>query len=179
MFMSSNAIDVKITGNVGTIVLNRPERRNALTRSMLAQLTEALSDLHLEKRVRAIVLTGAGTAFCAGMDLQEMQSVASRPEPEREQEWGDSADAYREVVTQMIQLPKPIIASVNGPAVAGGAGLVLASDIVVACPTAQFGLPEPRRGIVAGIVAPLLAFRIGGGIAARLLLTSALVAAEE
>ena len=79
----------------------------------------------------------------------------------------------------MIELPKPIIASVNGPAVAGGAGLVLASDIVVATPTAQFGLPEPRRGIIAGVVAPLLAFRVGGGTAARLLLTSALYPAQE
>src|SRR5439155_12909180 len=86
---------------------------------------------------------------------------------------------YREVVTKMIELPKPIIASVNGPAVAGGAGLGLASDIVVASPTAQFGLPEPRRGIIAGVVAPLLAFRAGGGTAARLLLTSALYPADE
>ncbi len=179
MYMPSNAIDVKITGNVGTIVLNRPERRNALSRSMMAQLSEALSDLHLEKRVRAIVLTGAGTAFCAGMDLNEMLATANLPDAEKTQEWGDSAETYCALVTQMIELPKPIIASVNGPAVAGGAGLVLASDIVVAAPSAQFGLPEPRRGIIAGIVAPLLAFRVGGSTAARLLLTSALIDANE
>jgi methylglutaconyl-CoA hydratase len=179
MFMSSNAIDVKVTGGVGTIVLNRPQRRNALTRAMLAQLGEALSDLHLEKRVRAIVLTGTGTAFCAGMDVHEMHAAAQLPELEKAQDWGDTADAYRELVTQMIELPKPIIASVNGPAVAGGAGLVLACDVVVASPAAQFGLPEPRRGLVAGVVAPLLAFRVGGGTAARLLLTSSLVPAEE
>jgi methylglutaconyl-CoA hydratase len=179
MFMPSNAIDVKITGAVGTIVLNRPDRRNALTRAMLAQLTEALEDLHLEKRVRAIVLTGAGPAFCAGMDLQEMQATANLSDAEKNQDFGDNAESYREVVTKMIDLPKPIIASVNGPAVAGGAGLVLACDIVVATPTAQFGLPEPRRGIIAGIVAPLLAFRAGGSTAARLLLSSTLIPAEE
>src|SRR5882757_1421767 len=179
MFMPSSAIDVKVTGAVGTIVLNRPEKRNALTRSMLAQLAEALGDLHLEKRVRTIVLTGAGPAFCAGMDLQEMQSTATLPDTEKNQEFGDTAESYREVVTQMIELPKPIIASVNGPAVAGGAGLVLASDLVVASPNAEFGLPEPRRGIIAGIVAPLLAFRAGGSTAARLLLTSTLITAEE
>lgn len=179
MFMPSSAIDVKVTGSIGTIVLNRPDRRNALTRAMLAQLAEAFDDLHLEKRVRAVVLTGAGSAFCAGMDLQEMQSAAELPEAERIQDWRDSADAYREVVTKMIELPKPIIASVNGPAVAGGAGLVLASDIVVATPAAQFGLPEPRRGIIAGVVAPLLAFRAGGSTAARLLLSSSLIAADE
>ena len=177
--MSSNAIDVKVTGAIGTIVLNRPQRRNALTRAMLAQLADAFSDLHREKRVRAIVLTGAGTAFCAGMDVHEMHTSATLPDEEKTQDWGDTAEAYRELVSQMIELPKPIIASVNGPAVAGGAGLVLASDIVVSSPTAQFGLPEPRRGLVAGVVAPLLAFRVGGGIAARLLLTSALVPADE
>ena len=179
MYMSSNAVDVKVTGAVGTIVLNRPGRRNALTRSMLAQLAEAIGDLHLEKRVRAVVITGAGSAFCAGMDVHEMHAAATLPETEKERDWGDTAEAYRDVVTQMIELPKPIIASVNGPAVAGGAGLVLASDIVVASSTAQFGLPDPRHGLVAGIVAPLLAFRVGGGTAARLLLTSALYPADE
>jgi methylglutaconyl-CoA hydratase len=179
MFMSSNAIDVKVTGPIGTIVLNRPDRRNALTRAMLAQLGQALGDLHLEKRVRAIVVTGTGTAFCAGMDLHEMHAAATLPESDQQQDWGDTAQAYHDVVTQMIELPKPIIASVNGPAVAGGAGLVLASDIVVASPTAQFGLPEPRRGIIAGVVAPLLAFRAGGGTAARLLLSAALITADE
>jgi methylglutaconyl-CoA hydratase len=179
MFMSSNAIDVKVTGAVGTIVLNRPDRRNALTRAMLAQLSEAMEDLHREKRVRAIILTGAGSAFCAGMDVHEMHAAATLPDADKIQDWGDTAEAYRDLVSQMIELPKPIIASVNGPAVAGGAGLVLASDIVVATPDAQFGLPEPRRGIVAGVVAPLLAFRVGGGPAARLLLTSSLYPADE
>jgi methylglutaconyl-CoA hydratase len=177
--MSTSVVDIKITGPIGTIVLNRPGRRNALSRAMLEQLAQALGDLHLEKRVRAVVLTGAGSAFCAGMDLNEMQATAALPDHEKQQDWGDTADEYREVVTQMMELPKPIIASVNGPAVAGGAGLVLASDIVVACPAAQFGLPEPRRGIVAGVVAPLLAFRAGGSTAARLLLTSSLFPAEE
>lgn len=177
--MTSNAINVKVTGAVGTIVLDRPQRRNALTGAMLAQLAEALSDLHLEKRVRAIVLTGAGAAFCAGMDVHEMHATDALPDVERNKLWGETADAYRELVTQMIELPKPIIASVNGPAVAGGAGLVLASDIVVASSAAQFGLPEPRRGLIAGVVAPLLAFRVGGGTAARILLSSALYPAEE
>jgi len=179
MFMHSNAIDVKVNGAVGTVVLNRPDRRNALTRAMLTQLGEALGDLHQEKRVRAIILTGAGTAFCAGMDIHEMHASATLPDADKAQDWGDTAEAYREIVSQMIELPKPIIASVNGPAAAGGAGLVLASDIVVATPVAQFGLPDARRGLVAGVVAPLLAFRVGAGPAARLLLTSSLYPADE
>jgi len=179
MYMSSNAVDVKVTGSLGTIVLNRPQRRNALTRYMLGQLEQALGDLHQEKRVRCVILTGAGTSFCAGMDVHEMHAVAALPENEKNEDYGDAAEAYRDVITQMIELPKPIIASVNGPAVASGAGLVLACDIVVATRTARFGLPDPRHGLVAGMVAPLLAFRVGGGTAGRLLLTSALYPAEE
>src|SRR5215475_663677 len=122
MFMASSNVEVKVTGAVGTIILSRPDRRNALSRSMVTQLHEALGDMHAEKRVRAVVLTGAGTAFCAGMDVYEMNSAAGRPEPERDEEWGDVAEAYRELIVRMLELPKPILASVNGPAVAGGAG---------------------------------------------------------
>jgi len=168
---------VKVNAPSGTIVLNRPDKRNALTRQLLADLKQAFEDLHGERRVRAVILTGAGTAFCAGMDLAEMQETAGQPDAL--QQWHADADAYRNLVEYMLRFPKPIIAAVNGPAVAGGAGLVLASDIVVATPDSKFGLPEPKRGIVAGIVAPMLAFRIGGGQAANLLLTARLIAAEE
>ena len=82
---------------------------------------------------------------------------------------------YRDLMEKMLRFPKPLIAAVNGPAVAGGAGLVLACDIVVAADEATFGLPEPRRGIVAGLVVPLLVFRVGGGQAADLLLTGQLI----
>jgi methylglutaconyl-CoA hydratase len=79
----------------------------------------------------------------------------------------------------MLRFPKPLIAAVNGPAVAGGVGLVLGCDVVVAAADAQIGLPEPRRGIVAGIVAPLLVFRVGASQAANLLLTARMMAAAD
>ena len=161
----------------GTIVLNRPDRRNALSRQMLADISQALDDLHQERKVRAVILTGAGTAFCAGMDLSEMQATAQQ-EGAQEQ-WHHDAVQYRELIDKMLQFPKPIIAAVNGPAVAGGAGLVLASDIVIGTPEARFGLPEPQRGIVAGLVSPLLVFRIGGSHAANLLLTARTIEAAE
>ena len=82
---------------------------------------------------------------------------------------------YHDLLLAMLRFPKPLVAAVNGPAMAGGAGLVLACDLVVAADTAAFGLPEPLRGIVAGMVAPLLHFRIGGGQAARLLLSAATI----
>jgi enoyl-CoA hydratase/carnithine racemase len=177
MYLPSSAVDVKVHEPAGTIVLNRPDRRNALTRGMLIDVQQALDDLYQEKRVRAIILTGAGSAFCAGMDLREMQATANLPDPHSQ--WGEDANAYRNLVQKMLETTKPLIAAVNGPAAAGGAGLVLACDLVVAAPTAQFGLPEPRRGMVAGIVAPLLAFRIGAGHAARLLLAASLIDSRE
>ena len=175
--MSEPLIQVKVHEHAGTIIINRPARRNALNRALLAELQQAFDDLHRERRVRAVILTGAGSAFCAGMDLYEMQATAELEDALTQ--WGRDAEVYCELMLQMLRLPKPIIAAVNGPAVAGGAGLVLASDLVVACDPARFGLPEPRRGIVAGLVAPLLVFRIGGGRAARLLMTSELIEATE
>ncbi len=170
-------VKVHVHEHTGTIILNRPEKRNALTRQLIAELMQALDDLRRERRVRAVVLSGSGTAFCAGMDLHEMQETAQSENAQSL--WQEDAVAYRDVIEEMLRLPKPIIATVGGPAVAGGAGLVLASDVVLAAPEAKFGLPEPKRGIVAGLVAPLLAFRLGGGRAAYLLLTAQMIPAEE
>jgi methylglutaconyl-CoA hydratase len=168
---------IHIHQQAGTIILDRPEKRNALDRALLAELSQALSDLHQEKRVRAVVLTGAGSAFCAGMDLREMLETSQASDAQRR--WQEDANQYRDVLETMWRFPKPLIAAVNGPALAGGAGLVLACDIVIAAREATFGLPEPLRGIVAGMVAPLLSFRVGGGQAARLLLSVATIDAAE
>jgi methylglutaconyl-CoA hydratase len=175
--MPQDPIQVKVHGCAGTIILNRPDSHNALTRTMLTDVKQALDDLYREKRVRAVILTGAGSAFCTGMDLGERCVTARRDDALTQ--WGQEAEAYRGVLLAMLELPKPIIAAVNGPAIAGGAGLVLASDIVVGSEPAQFGLPEPRHGVIAGVVSPLLVFRIGAGHAARLLLTSATIPASE
>jgi len=161
----------------GTIVLNRPEKRNALSRQLIADLIQALDDLHQERKVRAVVLTGAGSAFCAGMDLAEMHETSQQPNAQ--ELWYEDAILYRELIDKLLLFPKPVIAAVNGPAVAGGMGLVLASDIVVAATEARFGLPEPKRGIVAGMVSPLLVFRVGGSHAANLLLRGNLIEAAE
>src|SRR5213592_2347492 len=131
----------------GTIVLNRPDKRNALSRQMLAEIGQALDDLHQERKVRAVILTGAGTAFCAGMDLTEMQETSKQPDAFAQ--WHQDAVQYRELIDKMLRFPKPIIAAVNGPVVAGGMGLMLASDIVVAPERVNVGLPEPKSGIVA------------------------------
>jgi len=163
----------------GTIILNRPHCRNALSRDLIDELMQAFDDFHQEKQVRAVILTGSGSAFCAGMDLNEMQETRQLGEQESQQQWHEDAVKYRDLIDKMWRFPKPIIAAVNGPAVAGGAGLVLASDLVIATSEAKFGLPEPKRGIVAGLVAPLLFFRVGGSASAKLLLSAKVVEASE
>ncbi|MCR9119700.1 MAG: enoyl-CoA hydratase/isomerase family protein, partial [bacterium] len=125
----SDSVQTKIHESVGTIVLNRPEKRNALTRRLLADLSQAFFDLHAQKSVRAVVVTGAGSAFCAGMDLDEMRAAAE--EEEAQAIWRQDAHQYEEVIETMLRFPKPLIAAVNGPAAAGGVGLMLACDMVV------------------------------------------------
>lgn len=175
--MSEPLVRLHVAPPAATIILNRPSKRNALTRAMLAELSQALDDLNLQRSVRAVILTGAGPAFCAGMDLGEMLET-SRMADARDQ-WHRDAVLYHDLLVAMLQFPKPLIAAVNGPAMAGGAGLMLGCDLVVAAETAAFGLPEPLRGIVAGMVAAILNFRIGGGQAARLLLSAGTIPAAE
>ncbi|MAT68004.1 MAG: enoyl-CoA hydratase [Planctomycetaceae bacterium] len=175
--MQSDAVEVKVVGAAGTIVLNRPDYGNAMTRSMLEQFGEALDDLYRERRVRAIVLTGGGDSFCEGADLIEVQ--ASGETPEAYAQWGQDAELWRETIVRMLEVTKPVIAAVNGPALGHGAALVAAADMAVAASTATFGLPDVRRGLVAGLAGPLLCFRLGAGQAARLLLASQTIDAAE
>ena len=177
MYMPSKAIDVKVLDGAGTIVLNRPDYGNALTRSMVQQLIEAIDDLYLEKRVRAIIITGAGDSFSTGADVGEMQTSQESESPE--EEWGSDAADFRDLVVRMMEITKPIIAAVNGPAASAGAALVAAADVVVASTQATFAVPDVRYGMVAGLAAPLIAFRIGAGPAARLLLTGSTIDAAE
>jgi methylglutaconyl-CoA hydratase len=144
---------------------------------MIAQLGEALDDLYYEKRVRAIVLVGAGDVFCIGADVAEMQATQESEESGRE--WGAEASEFRDLLVRMLEITKPIIAGVVGPALGAAAALVAACDLVVAGPGATFGLPEARHGVVAGLAAPLVGFRVGAGPAARLMLTGSPLAAAE
>jgi len=177
MFMQSDAIQIKVSDGAGTIVLNRPDRGNALTRSMVLQLIEALDDLYRERQVRAIVLTGAGDEFSRGIDLTEAQATQDFDDPEKQ--WGDDAADMLDLYQRLLETTKPVITAVNGAALSAGAGLVAASDIVVASSAASFGFPDARQGLVAGLAAPLLCFRVGAGIAAKMLLTSTPIDAAE
>jgi enoyl-CoA hydratase/carnithine racemase len=168
---------VRVDRPSGTIILKRPDKKNALSRFVVQSIQTALEDLHRQNSVRAVILTAAGNSFSAGTDLQEIHE--SRQSTRAQEQWFEDARQIRDLFETMIRFPKPIIAAVNGPALGTGLGLVVASDIVLGGPSATFWTPEPRRGLVSGVIAPLLAFRIGGGPAANLLLRAQAIDCEN
>lgn len=162
---------------VCVLTLNRPEVRNALSRTLIARLSDLLSHASTDPRVRAVVLTGTGPAFCAGMDLKEASATVDTPEAEK-QTVAD-VQAIADLIQQLHTTPKPTIAALNGDAFAGGAGLATACDFVFAARTARIGYPEVRRGLVAAIVMHDLIRQVGARRARALLLTGAPISAEE
>lgn len=175
--MTSSLVRYAVTDGCAVLTLSRPDRRNALTRAMMSELLDAGRRAAKDPVVRAVILAAEGPAFCAGMDLAEMLETRRRRDARRL--WRADAAAYRALLEAFLDHPRPVIAAVNGAAVAGGAGLVLAADVVVASEAAGFGVPEVRRGLAAGLVEPLLAFRAGAGTAAHLLLTGRILDAAE
>ena len=153
---------INVHEHTGTIIINRPERRNALfARALLPDLDSSFSATCISSVVCGpSLLTGAGSTFCACMDWPRCMRLSKRKIPVASGH--DDSLLYLELLETMLRFPKPLIAAVNGPAVAGGAGLVLASDIVVAADDARFGFPEPLRASWPGWSSPLLVFRIGG-----------------
>ncbi len=162
-------------GSVRVLTLNRPERRNALNRELIAALGDELDRATVSASVRAIVLTGSGTCFCAGMDLSRLAEGKEIDEAEAI----DDANSIADIIDQIHTFPKPTIAALNGDALAGGAGLALACDFVIANETARIGYPEVLRGLVAAVVLHDLVSLAGLTLARRLLLTGEPITARE
>jgi methylglutaconyl-CoA hydratase len=164
-------------GPVTLLVLNRPDRRNALGRALVAELGDALTALAASAEARAVVLTGAGTAFCAGMDMKEAEADAGGPEAERMA----IADlqGIADVIDQLHALKLPTVAALNGDAMAAGAGLATACDFVVMSSSARLAWPEVRRGLVAAVVMHDLVRQAGERRARALLLSGEPVGAEQ
>jgi len=153
------------------ITLNRADKRNALSRPLIAALAEAFRKAEADASARCVVLTGAGTAFCAGMDLDELRGTLD----DRAGLVWDDAAKLAALYEQVYTFPKPTVAAVNGAAVAGGAGLVTVCDLAVTVPAAKFGYPEVRRGLVAAMVMPHLLRHVGERAARWLLLSGELI----
>lgn len=174
-------VDVKVHAPGGTIVMQRSDRGNALSRAMVAGLTQALDDLHQEKRVRYVIVSGKGNHFSTGMDLAELSQTAVQDDPaslasdQLHHDW----EALTDLLLKLLRYPKPLIAAVDGHALGSGFALALACDLVVASTRAEFGSPAVRRGLIGATVAPLLWFRLGGAVAAQLLLTGNNIDADQ
>jgi methylglutaconyl-CoA hydratase len=175
--MSGELVRYEMQGPAAVLTMNRPDRRNALSRGLIAALADAFARAAADPAARCVVLTGDGSSFCAGMDLAELQESLT-PKGEESPVW-DDALRLAKLYDQIYASPKPTVAAVNGAAVAGGAGLVSVCDLAVAAPTAKFGYPEVRRGLVAAMVMHHLMRHVGERTARYLLLTGELIDAEE
>lgn len=171
--MDENIIVAQIN-HVMLILLNRPEKRNALNAEVVEELYAALRSAVDDDSVRVVVLGAEGPAFCAGADLEYLMQISTNSPLE------NAADSLNlmEMLYLLRTFPKPTIAKVQGPALAGGCGLALACDIVVASEAAQFGFTEVRIGFVPAIVMKLLVERVGSGAARELLLRGNIVTAD-
>jgi enoyl-CoA hydratase len=156
-------------GAVEVLTLNRPERRNALSRDLLAALADTFAELEADDAVRAVVLTGAGDrAFCAGMDLKEFAESSRDEQPPDPDD--DAVVPERHQIVSW-EYPKPIVVALNGAAVGGGFEMMMACDLAVAAEHVMFGLAEVKRGLMPGGGGTLLATRIPLPIALEITLT--------
>jgi methylglutaconyl-CoA hydratase len=162
-------------GKIAIVTLNRPEKRNAISTPMIEDIFAALNAAQEDSSIRVVILTGAGKAFCSGMDLETLQAIAKQSHDE------NLADSRR--MARMFQLaygfPKPLITAVNGAAIAGGCGLATLSDFTVAAPEAKFGYTEVRIGFIPALVSVMLRRQVGEKHARDLLLTGRIIDAAD
>lgn len=159
---------------VATITLNRPDKRNAVSYELISDLLHALDEVR-NSPARVLILTGAGKAFCSGMDLDSLKELIGRTPEQNLEDSRTMVSLFR----SLYEFPKPTIAAVNGPAIAGGTGLALLCDFTLAVPEAKFGYTEARIGFVPAIVSTFLLRQVGEKIARDLLLTGRIFDAEE
>jgi methylglutaconyl-CoA hydratase len=172
--MSYKTILITDDPPIRTITLNRPERRNAMTYEMQLELISAMEE-SAASHCCALIITGAGDAFCSGLDLAELQTLREKSATEHR------ADAERlaRLFLTLYELPVPTIAAVNGPAIAGGTGLATLCDFTLATSRARFGYTEVRIGFVPALVSAFLSLQVGDKRCRDLLLTGRLFGAHE
>lgn len=160
---------------VATLTLNRPEKHNAMSAQMLAELTQAAAELGADEAVRVVVLTGAGKSFCAGGDLAWMQA-------QREMDAASRSVEARKLATMLgalNNLPKPLIGAVQGNAFGGGVGMACVCDVAIAVQQAKFGFTETRLGIIPATIGPYVLARMGEGRARRVFMSARIFDAAE
>lgn len=163
-----------ISGPVATITLNRPEKRNAISTAMISELQSALEAME-KSRARVGILTGNGKAFCAGMDLEMLSAIAQQSPAENQEDSRRMAKMFRRIWS----FPKPLIAAVNGAALAGGCAIATLCDFTIAVPEAKFGYTEVRIGFLPAIVSVFLSRQVGEKRTRDLLLTGRAIEVTE
>jgi methylglutaconyl-CoA hydratase len=167
-------ITLTFDGSVATLTLNRPDKRNAISYQLIEELHRGLHEVQ-KSAANILILTGAGQAFCSGMDLDNLREITRHTEEENLADSGRMAHMFR----SLYEFPKVTIAAVNGPALAGGCGLATLCDITLASTNAKFGYTEVRIGFVPAIVSAFLLRQLGEKQARDLLLTGRIITADE
>ncbi|MDP6475765.1 MAG: enoyl-CoA hydratase/isomerase family protein [Alphaproteobacteria bacterium] len=163
------------TKGVATVTLNRPEMHNAINGEAIERLTRELRTLGEDEDVRIVLLTARGPSFCAGADLNWMKKTAEFSEAENLQD----ASALAELLLVLDTLPKPTIALIQGPAYAGGVGLICACDIAIAARSARFSITEVRLGLIPAVISPFVINAIGESYARRYFLTGERISSAD
>jgi methylglutaconyl-CoA hydratase len=172
--MSYTTLQLAVEDAIATITLNRPEKRNAVSFALVGELVAALDEVE-RSPAQVLVVTGAGKAFCAGLDLEELKALLGKTHDENVKDSARMAALFRRIY----DFPKPTIAAVNGAAIAGGTGIATMCDFTIAVPEAKFGYTEVRIGFVPAIVSSVLVWQVGHKVARDLLLTGRLFDAAE
>ncbi len=173
--MSSSVLKSELRDGVQGLTLNRPKKRNALNGDLVSALSDALARAAADDDVRVILLRGEGKDFCAGADLAELERVA-------ELDHGASVAHAMELGDLFIRMrrhPKPIVAAVHGRALAGGCGLAMACDLILAREDAELGYPEVDLGFVPAMVMAILRRRVSESVAFELVATGARIRADR
>ena len=172
--MAYATLKLEYDGPLATITLDRPDKRNAISSQMIDDLLAALDDVE-KSPARVLIITGAGKAFCAGMDLDGLRTIAGQSPLDNLKDSRQMAKMFHRIYA----FPKPLIAAVNGAAIAGGCGIATLADFTLAAPEAKFGYTEVRIGFIPALVSVFLRRQIGDKQSRDLLLTGRLVEAAE
>ncbi len=179
--MSYQQILFETSDRIATITLNRPERLNAWTPYMAGEILDALKKVDDDDSLMVSIITGAGRGFCAGMDLSSGGSTFTRMEDgEVAAESGDVLPSTGAIIKTLLDLKKPVIVAINGPAVGVGVTMILPMDIRIAAESARMGLVFVRRGVIPELASPWFLSRITGvSKAAELLYSGRIIGAQE
>ncbi len=162
-------IKYKAEKNIGILTLNRPEKRNALHPDLIKQMKEKIEEIEKDETVKILIITGEGKAFCAGADLSYMDKLREYSSIENEKDSRELAELF----LMIYNFPKPVIAAVNGAAIAGGCGLASVCDLIVANEEySRFGYSEVKIGFIPAMVSVFLIKKVGEGFANQLFLSA-------